>query len=107
MSSETPRQVVSSFDHLVTQWMSTVTSSWGRAWNSSQVHEDAFRTAPCTLKLQLVCRVRGVGPAESTGKPFVTYCPGGTRAASAGARRPRKLREMTTGDLLAYPKVKA
>ena len=31
MSSETPTQPVSSFDHFVTQWMSTVISSCGRA----------------------------------------------------------------------------
>ena len=39
--------------------------------------------------------VRGVGPAESTGKSWVTYWPGGTRAGSAPSRaRPRKPREM-------------
>src|SRR5260370_32753444 len=29
----------------------------------------------------------GVGPAESTGKSSVTYCPGGTRAGSTSVRR--------------------
>src|SRR5918997_252579 len=38
VSTETPSQVVPSFDHLVTQWMSVVISSGGSARNSSQVH---------------------------------------------------------------------
>jgi hypothetical protein len=50
--------------------------------------------APCTLKFQLVSGVRGVGPADSTGKPFVTYWPGGTRPPSAATLRPLN-REMT------------
>ena len=37
VSTETPSQTVSSFDHLVTQWMSTVISSLGSARNSSHV----------------------------------------------------------------------
>ena len=41
VSTETPFHVVSSFDHLVTQWMSTVTSSLGRARNSSHVQRRA------------------------------------------------------------------
>jgi hypothetical protein len=36
----------------------------------------------------------GVGPADSTGKSVVRYCPGGS-FASAGVRRPEKPREMT------------
>jgi hypothetical protein len=35
---ETPSQLVPSFDHLVTQWMSFVISSEGSALNSSHVH---------------------------------------------------------------------
>src|SRR5271154_4932198 len=38
--------------------------------------------------------VCGVGPAESTGKSWVTYWPGGTRAGSTAGRRPRKPREI-------------
>src|SRR5215510_1357192 len=38
VSTETPRQVVSSFDHLVTQWMSTVGVSLGSARSSFQLH---------------------------------------------------------------------
>src|SRR5437763_1889695 len=38
VSTETPSQTVSSFDHLVTQWMSRVISSLGKLRNSSQVH---------------------------------------------------------------------
>jgi hypothetical protein len=46
VSTETPRHVVSSFDHFVTQWMSTVTSSVGSAVNSSQVHSRGWSTWP-------------------------------------------------------------
>jgi hypothetical protein len=74
--------------------MSTVNVSCGSARNSSHVHDCAPRTAPCTLKFQLLSGVRGVGPAESTGKPFVTYWPGGTRLPSAATLRPLN-REMT------------
>src|SRR3970040_1802373 len=42
VSSETPFQTVSSFDHLVTQWTSTVIVSLGNAWNSAHVHESGF-----------------------------------------------------------------
>jgi hypothetical protein len=34
-------------------------------------------------KVQFRNGVLGVGPADSTGKPGVTYCPGGTRLGSA------------------------
>src|SRR5216683_167849 len=36
--------------------------------------------------------VRGVGPADKTGKSLVRYCPGGTRPASAPCLLPRKPR---------------
>jgi hypothetical protein len=39
---ETPCHGVSSFDHFVTQWMSTVTSSLGNARNSSHVQREFF-----------------------------------------------------------------
>ena len=53
MSSETPFQTVSSFDHLVTQWTSTVTVSLGSARNSSRVHataEEAMTLGPSTIR---------------------------------------------------------
>src|SRR5690242_17619547 len=66
-SSETPLHIVSSFVHLVTQWMSTVTASWGSSPSSSHVQERGSPTAPPIVKLQSSSRVLGVGPAESTG----------------------------------------
>src|SRR5262245_32266863 len=95
VSTDTPVQFVSSFDHFVTQWMSTVTVSLGSARSSSQVHEIGSPTAPVIVKLQASSDVCGVGPADSTGKSYVTYCPGGTRDGSAsGRRRPEKPREI-------------
>ena len=41
---ETPSQLVSSFDHFVTQWMSTVGSSVGSCRNSS--HVQVRRSSP-------------------------------------------------------------
>ena len=73
MSTETPVHVVSSFDHLVTQWMSTVTVSAGRAMNSSHGHDTGSSTAPLIVKLHSSSGVCGVGPADSTGKSRVTY----------------------------------
>src|SRR6476646_2143850 len=93
VSTDTPFHVVSSFDHFVTQWMSTVNVSAGSCTNSSQGHDTGSSTAPCTVKLHSSSGVGGVGPALSTGKASVTYGPGGTRAGSAvGRRRPPKPR---------------
>jgi hypothetical protein len=47
--------------------------------------------APRSEKFQVAICVRGVGPAESTGKSRVSYWPGGSRCAvAADCRRPRK-----------------
>src|SRR5215212_9217197 len=73
--------------------MSTVTVSRGSATNSSHGHDTGSPTAPLIVKLHSSRGVRGVGPADSTGKSRVTYWPGGTRAESTSARRPRKPRE--------------
>src|SRR5690348_5169652 len=89
VSTDTPLQTVSSFDHFVTQWMSRVTVSLGRARNSSQLQETGSSTAPRIVKVHSESGVCGVGPAESTGKSPVTYCPGGTRPGSTSSRRPR------------------
>src|SRR5207247_6203731 len=98
VSSETPVQTVSSFDHFVTQWMSTVTVSLGSAWNSVHVQDRGSSTALWIVKLHHSIGWCGVGPAESTGKSSVTYWPGGMRAGSASARRrPWKPREI--GDI--------
>src|SRR6476659_6271623 len=44
-------------------------------------------TAPRIAKLQFSSGACGVGPADSTGKSSVTYCPGGTRDGSMSTRR--------------------
>src|SRR5467141_3412046 len=94
-SSETPRHDVSSFDHLVTQWMSTVIRSLGSAVNCSQVQDLGASTSPRMSKLHDASGWRGGGPADSTGKSGVTYWPGGTRPESdSSLRRPRNPREI-------------
>src|ERR671917_2148845 len=94
VSTETPSQLVPSFDHLVTQWMSRVISSEGSARNSSHVHLFGSSTSPPTEKSHSSSGVRGVGPAERTGKPSTRYWPGGRRSSpSVCPRRPRKPRE--------------
>src|SRR5918996_172970 len=97
VSTETPCHTVSSFDHLVTQWMSTVTSSLGRARNSSQVQRRGSSTSPTIEKSQRSSGVCGVGRAERRGKSGVTYWPAGTRPAGASPRPARKPREMSGG----------
>src|ERR671927_522280 len=78
VSTEIPSHLVPSFDHLVTQWMSFVTSSEGSCLNSSHVHLLGSSTSPTMEKSHSPSGVRGVGPAESTGKPSTRYCPGGS-----------------------------
>jgi hypothetical protein len=73
VSTDTPVQVLSSLDHLVTQWMSTVTVFRGSATNSSHGHDTGSSTAPLIVKLHSSSGVGGVGPAGSTGKSGVTY----------------------------------
>src|SRR3954462_12738980 len=92
---ETPVQVVPSLDHLVTQWISTVTVSEGSAMNSAHGHDTGLSTAPLIKKLHSSSGVCGVGPADRTGKSLTTCCPGGTRAGSTSARRLRKPREIS------------
>src|SRR5712692_9209564 len=105
VSTETPFHVVSSFDHLVTQWMSLVTVSDGRAANSFQVQRFGSSISPSIVKVHWSRFTRGVGPAESTGKSVTTYWPGGTRPVTAVSRRlPRKPRDMNPipGPILAF-----
>src|SRR5215208_4140665 len=89
VSMETPSHLVPSFDHLVTQWMSFVISSEGSWLNSSQVHLLGSSISPPMEKSHSSIGVRGVGPAESTGKTSSRYCPGGS-AVSWVLRRPKK-----------------
>ena len=73
VSTETPVHDVSSFDHFVTQWMSTVKRSLGSAVNSCHVHDFGSSTSPRISKLHDSIGLCGVGPAERTGKSCVTY----------------------------------
>src|SRR6266853_4400805 len=94
VSRETPSQWVSNLVHLVTQLMSTVGVSCGKASNSCQVQRFGSCTCPAIEKSQRSRGVCGVGPADSTGNPRSRYCPGGSRpATSLGFRRPRNPRE--------------
>ena len=85
---------MSSFDHCVTQWMSTVNVSAGSAWSSSHDHARSRSTAPEIVSRQSSAASIGVGPVASTGKSRVRYWPGGSRSGSGGGR-PRKPRETT------------
>ncbi len=85
-----PRQVLSSLDHFVPQWMSAVTVSDGNAKNASQVHDTGSSTSPSVVKAHSFSGVSGVAPAESSGKSGVTYWLGGTRAGSALTRGDRR-----------------
>src|SRR5215210_9249545 len=69
--------------------MSLVISSEGSPLNSSHVHLLGSSTSPTTEKSHSSRGVRGVGPAESTGKPSSRYCPGGS-VVSWLLRRPLK-----------------
>ena len=72
-------------DQRVTQWMSVVSFSDGSARNSSQVQ--LFGSRPPSIEnVHLGSDVRGVGPADRTGKSRVTYWPGGTRSAGTSWR---------------------
>src|SRR6266699_2442704 len=94
-STETPFQVVSSFDHLVTQWMSLVTISDGSAANSLHVQRFGSSISPSIEKVHWSRLTRGVGPADRTGKSFTRYWPGGKRELEAvSRRRTLKPREM-------------
>src|SRR5215212_5105554 len=97
-----PSQLVPSFDHLVTQWMSVVISSEGSARNSSQDHRLGSSTLPPIERYHSSKGVRGVGPAESTGKPSTRYCPGGGGVAPSGGLRRRRRRREKNGSLMSY-----
>src|SRR5918998_5754272 len=60
--------------------------------NSSHVHFFGSSTSPTMEKSHSSREVRGVGPAERTGKPSSRYCPGGS-LSSCLLRRPKKPRE--------------
>ena len=59
-----------------------VTFSLGSARNSSHVQLFGSSPPPSTVNAHSASGVCGVGPAESTGKSSVRYCPGGTRSGA-------------------------
>ena len=65
---ETPVHVVSSFDHAVTQWMSTVGVSARSASHSSHLQETGSSIAPLIWNVHASSGVCGVDPADRTGK---------------------------------------
>src|SRR5258708_26512296 len=75
--------------------MSRVIVSVGSLRNSSHVQFLSLSTSPVIENVQSVSGVRGVGPAERTGKSLTRYCPGGRRSACPWSRgRPWNAREM-------------
>src|SRR5438270_679855 len=82
VSSETPVHSVSSFDHLVTQWMSTLTASLGRATaRSSPFFVVSVDTGPI-----------GSGPTGGALAPAAAVTqPLATTASAAARRRPAEL----------------
>src|SRR5829696_8096136 len=72
--------------------MSLVISSEGSPLNSSHVHFLGSSISPTTEKSHSSREVRGVGPAERTGKPSTRYWPGGS-SVSCLLRRPLNPRE--------------
>src|SRR5438445_8126819 len=105
VSTDTPVHPVSNLDHFVTQWMSLVTCSVGSLRNSSHVQFLGLSISPSMTKLHSATGMRGVGPADNTGKSLTTYCPGGSRELLAVSRRlPRNPRDMKDIDgLLLAP----
>src|SRR5207253_6723511 len=77
VSTLTPRQRMSRWVHFVTQLMSTTQSRAGRAVSSSHDHRTGAVTRPSIVSDHRSSGVRGVGPADRTGKSRVRYCPGG------------------------------
>src|ERR1051326_3775258 len=95
VSTDTPFQAVSSLVHLVTQWMSTVMLSAGRALNCSHVQVFGWSISPLMVNVHFARSTRGVGPADRTGKSFTVRWPGGTRELlSPAPRRPLNPRDM-------------
>src|SRR4051794_5996735 len=96
VSAETPRKLVPSLDHLVTQWMSQGTSSKGSSANSSQDQSVGSATMPSMRRRHSSVDTSGVGPAVRTGKPDSAYWPGGSRSASSAGVRRRPLNPRET-----------
>src|ERR1700751_4351108 len=93
VSRETPSQDVPSFDHRVTQCISTVMVSVGNSRNDFQSHFRRIFLPSSITNSHWSSDTCGVGPADKTGTSVVRYCPGGS-FTSAALRRPVKPREM-------------
>src|SRR6266576_3221626 len=93
VSRETPSHGVPSFDHRVTQCKSTVIFSLGKLRKDFQSHRCKTFLPSSMTNSHLSRGMRGVGPADKTGKSVVRYCPGGN-LPSAALRRPEKPREI-------------
>src|SRR5262249_8490827 len=87
------RSGVANFDPCVRQWMSTVMDSLGSIWSCDHDHSCRLPASVMIANCHLSVSTRGVGPADSTGNPSVTYCPGGS--LSSRLPRPLKPRLMT------------
>lgn len=92
VSSDTPSQVVPNLDQRVTQCRSTVTVSVGNSRKDFQSHRCKTLLPSSIANFQRSSEMRGVGPADKTGKSVVRYWPGGN-FASADVRRPENPRE--------------
>src|SRR5256886_10129604 len=80
----------------------------------SQVQLTGCRTNPSMVKRHWSSRIRGVGPADSTGQSSTRYWPGGIRPACSGLRRrPKNPRETNPSpmapqtSLLALPDLRS
>ena len=91
VSIATPRQLVSCFDHFVTQWISVCISVCSRLLSDSHDQVPAVLPAISIEKSQVLISTLGVGPADKTGKPSSRYWPGGTGRVGVDLRRPKKL----------------
>jgi hypothetical protein len=86
VSTDTPRHRVLRFDQRVVQWMSTVSAPAGKSWMSCHVHDFSVLPPRRTENVHSGGGVLGAGAAGETGKPSITYRPGGTRRATSAAR---------------------
>src|SRR5918998_3348673 len=84
--------------------MSTVKVCEGSWTNSCQDQLTGSRTNPSIENRHWSSGMRGVGPAERTGKSRTRYCPGGMRPAAPSCRRlPVKPREMKFPTMALLP----
>src|SRR5215469_1554584 len=91
-SSETPSQVVPSFDQRVTQCRSTLKAWRGKLRNAFESHRLSGLFSSRIVNSQWSSGTCGVGPADKTGKSVVRYCPGGSFAVCF-PRFPKKPRD--------------